>query len=278
MEQHFGICEWSFPVSGPLAMQLAKEAGFEGMQIGEAGGRLMDYPLNHRRVQEIYRETAAHLDMKLHSLNLGALLGEGTLNYAAGTVEGNFARKSLEKGFDACRNLDIHTVVITAEPKDDEVLVNILSHLDYASKLAKDSNVEIAVECGQPLQRIEKMLAAADPEIRVCMDLLNPLRFGTGIPQEQIRAFGREKISHFHMKDSIRELFRLGQRGCVLLGTGDAGIDESVNIIKELGFEGWLITENYYHLPPMNNQNDDFVALAAKDLEIMRNYFREDGR
>ena len=70
-----------------------------------------------------------------------------------------------------------------------------------------------------------------------------------------------------------KELFRIGQRGCTLLGTGDAGISESVEIIKELGYEGWMITENYYHLSPMNSGEDDFAALAAKDLEIMKQYF-----
>lgn len=273
MKQHFGICEWSLPVSGPLAMQLAKEAGYEGMQLGESGGRNMAYPLNHKRVQEIYRETASHLGLQLHSLNLGALLAEGTLAYAAGTEQGDFARKSLAKGFEVCRNLDIRTVVITVEPKDDEIFRNIVGHLDYAARMAKDSNVEIAIESAQPLPTIEKLLAAVDPDIKVCMDLLNPLRFGTGIPQEQIRAFGKDRISHFHMKDSVKELFRIGQRGCTLLGTGDAGISESVGIIKELGYEGWMITENYYHLPPMNSGEDDFAALAAKDLEIMKQYF-----
>ena len=37
MTQHFGVCEWSFPASGPLAIQLAAAAGYEGMQVGEAG-------------------------------------------------------------------------------------------------------------------------------------------------------------------------------------------------------------------------------------------------
>lgn len=273
MKQHFGICEWSFPVSGPLAMQLAREAGYEGIQLGEAGGRNMAYPLNHRRVQEIYLETARHLDLKLHSLNLGALLAEGTIAYAAGTIQGDAARKSLEKGMLACRNMNIHTAVITVEPKDDEILGNIAGHLDFAYKLAQDADVEIAIESAQPLERIEKLLDSVHPEVKVCMDLLNPLRFGTGIPQEQIRAFGAEKISHFHMKDSIKELFQLGQRGCSLLGRGDAGIAQSVDIIKELGFEGWMITENYYYLPPMNGGEDDFVALAMKDLETMKQYF-----
>ena len=273
MRYHFGICEWSFPVFGPLAMQLAREAGYEGMQLGEAGGRNMGYPLNHRSVQKIYMETAAHLGLTLHSLNLGALLGEGNLNYAPGTMRGDFARKSLWKGFEVCRNLDIHTIVITVEPSTEEILDNIVSHLDFASKLAKESNVEIAVESAQPIGNILKLLNRVDDEIRICMDLLNPLRFGTGIPQEQIRAFGKSKISHFHMKDSEKSLFQMGQRGCTLLGQGDAGIHESVNIIKELGCDGWFITENYYYLPPMNQKTDDFVALAMKDLDTMKRLF-----
>lgn len=37
MGYQFGICEWSLPVSGPLAIRLAGEAGFTGIQLGEAG-------------------------------------------------------------------------------------------------------------------------------------------------------------------------------------------------------------------------------------------------
>ena len=53
----------------------------------------MGYPLNHKSVQEIYRETAQKYDLKLHSLNLGALLSEGTMNYAEGTTKGNGQEK-----------------------------------------------------------------------------------------------------------------------------------------------------------------------------------------
>ena len=37
MGRHFGICEWALPVSGPLAIRLAAEAGYEGIQLGELG-------------------------------------------------------------------------------------------------------------------------------------------------------------------------------------------------------------------------------------------------
>ena len=43
MSYHFGICEWSLPVSGPLAIRFAAVAGAEGIQLGEAGGRAMGF-------------------------------------------------------------------------------------------------------------------------------------------------------------------------------------------------------------------------------------------
>lgn len=273
MNQHFGICEWSLPVSGPLAICMAKEAGYDGIQLGEAGGRKMGYPLNNRRVQERYREAAKQNDIEIHSLNLGALLAEGTMAYGKGTEKGDAARESLSKGFEVCERLDIRTIVITVDPKTEEAVENVVANLKYAGELAGRGGVEIALESAQPLPEIRRILNRLDGGIKICMDLLNPLRFGTGSPQEQIRDFGKEKISHFHMKDSLRRLFQPGQRGCVLLGQGDAGYQESVEIIKEMAYEGWMITENYYYLPPMNSGVDDFIELAAKDLETMKKTF-----
>ena len=38
------------------------------------------------------------------------------------------------------------------------------------------------------------------------------------------------------------------------------------------------MTENYYYLPPMNDGEADFIALASCDLETMKKSFKEDGR
>lgn len=273
MELHFGICEWSLPVSGPLAIRLAREAGFEGIQLGEAGGRGSGYPLNHPRVQAAYREAADRWGVTLHSLNLGALLARGSLNFPPESGEGQAARESLERGFAACRALEIPSMVITVAPEGEAAFRSVLDHLAYAGALAEDSGVEIALESALPLPEFRALLDRAGEKFRVCMDILNPLRFGTGDPREQIRAFGRERIAHFHLKDGVSALFRPGQRGCVPLGRGDGGFYETAAAIRSLEFSGWLITENYYYLPPMNDGRGDFLALAAGDLETMRQAF-----
>lgn len=272
MAQHFGICEWSFPVSGPLAIQLAGEAGYEGIQLGEAGGQSMGYPLRHPRVQESLLQASAQWGVKLHSLNLGALLASGNLNYSANTPRGESARKSLAIGFDVCKKLGICSAVITVEPPDEDAYQNVCEHLKAALRMAEST--EVVVETAQPLPEILRLLKDMNGAVKLCMDMLNPIRFGSGDPREQIQAVGISQISHFHLKDSVRSLFHKGERGCCLLGEGDAGYQESVDLIRATGFQGWMISENYYYLPPMNNGDEDFLSLAKHDLMTMRHTFK----
>lgn len=272
MKNYYGICEWSMPVSGPLAIRLAGIAGFDGIQLGESGGRKFSYPLNHPEIQRIYIETAKQYNIQMHSLNLGAFLAEGTINYAANTLRGNYARESIRKGILACQALDIHTLVITASPYSESAYTNALEHLKFACELAGLCEIEVAIESVLPLNRLLTLLNQLNGRAKICMDILNPLRFGTGNPPEQIEAFGKGSISHFHMKDSLKSLFTSASRGCVLLGTGDAGYAVSACKIKEIGFHGWIISENYYYLPPMNI-NNDFMELISKDFETMKSTF-----
>lgn len=233
----------------------------------------MGYPLNQPYVQEAYLESAASCGLTLHSLNLGALLAEGTLNAPRNTPEFDYARRSLLNGFSVCEELSIPVIVLTLDPQAADAEESVCAHLEYAAALAADAGVEIAVESALPLPRIQQLLEQSDSSIKVCMDLLNPLRFKTGNPQEQILAFGRNKISHFHMKDSRASLFTPGQRGCVPLGEGDGEYTQSVQCIRSLSYEGWMITENYYYLPPMSDEGDDFLFFAKRDLATMKRSF-----
>ena len=270
----FGICEWSLPISGPCAIQLAGEIGYNGIQLGEAGGASMGFPLNNKRVQEIYMESSSAYKVEFQALNLGALLSSGDMNFPRGNSRGDMADLSLRKGFEACKALKVPKVVITFDSDNEETFVNNLYHVRYAEKLSQETGVGITVETAMTLPRIMRMLEEISPDDGICMDLLNPLRFGTGDPIEQIQAFG-DRIDHFHLKDSTKDLFIKGQRGCVLLGTGNAGLESSIRLIKELRLQGWFITENYYQFPPMNDGNKDFISLASLDLEYMRNMLNE---
>ena len=106
--------------------------------------------------------------------------------------KGNGQEKVSSRVFEACRTLDIPIIVITVDPTE-ATFDHVVSHLDFACRLAKECDVEIAIESGRTLEMIERLLCALDSDVKICMDILNPFRFGTGNAQEQIAGFGKEK-------------------------------------------------------------------------------------
>ena len=95
------------------------------------------------------------------------------------------------------------------------------------------------------------------------MTLLNPIKFLKGDPVEEIAKLGRERIAYVHLKDCPKEM-----TGFCQLGEG-YGARESIDALHQIGFDGWYITENFYHLPPMGNAGSVFDT-AKKDLLTMR--------
>lgn len=273
MKNHYGICEWSFPVSAPFSIQLAALAGFDGIQLGECGGRSFHYPLCQKYVQNAYLEASRKYNIALHSLNLGALLQSGDIFYAPETVRGSNARLSIQKGLDAACALGIERIVITASPESEPAYRNVVSHLKYAYSHAKMYQIQIIVETNLPPAGIKTLLEECRGNIRLCLDTLNPFRFHSGSPIDLIREF-QSVTDHYHLKDSIRSLFHPDQRGCVLLGSGDAGFPAVCREIKKTGYTGWFFTENYYQLPPLN-QSGDFLEYAKKDLHTLHETFEE---
>lgn len=81
MGYQFGICEWSLPGLRPSGDPSGRRGGLYGHPAGRGrAGRAMGFPLTHPRVQAAILEAAEESGVCLHSLNLGALLSEGTLN------------------------------------------------------------------------------------------------------------------------------------------------------------------------------------------------------
>ena len=47
----FASCEYCFPVWGSLAVEMAAEAGFDGIEITDGGGYLQPHPDNNGFVE-----------------------------------------------------------------------------------------------------------------------------------------------------------------------------------------------------------------------------------
>ena len=61
----------------------------------------------------------------------------------------------------------------------------------------------------------------------------------------------------------------------VLLGQGGTFFRESVRAIKDIGYEGWIISETFYTRPNLNVNGEDYISLARKDVETLKAAFGE---
>ena len=66
----FAACEWAFPCWGELAIKMAHDAGFQGVQLGDGGASLHSYPLRSKRVQEYYLNLGAKYDIEFPQIHL----------------------------------------------------------------------------------------------------------------------------------------------------------------------------------------------------------------
>ena len=73
MKHQYGICEWYLATNGPSAIKTAAKLGFNGIQITDLGGSFLNFPLNDKRIQEMYLEEAAENDIRLHAFQSNGL-------------------------------------------------------------------------------------------------------------------------------------------------------------------------------------------------------------
>ena len=275
----FGVCEFSFPCWGPLALQMAHEAGFTGMQLADAGGSTNSYPLNNKRVQESYLEASVKYGIELQSIHLYTLVRQNFIRYSQSSPEGQECMESIRKGIIAAAEMHIPTVMIegmrmygAAQHK------HVFDMYKYAVEVAQDYGVQIAMETDIRLEDHFKFLDRFDGKLKLCFDTHNPVMYGTGYPPDMIRVLGRERIDHFHMKESQPDAEGFVTKETapiVLLGQGGTFFKESVQAIKDIGYEGWIISETFYNRRNMNENGEDYVSSAKRDVETLKAAFGE---
>ena len=274
----FGACEWCFPCWGPLSLKMAHEAGFSGMQLGDGGGSLHAYPLLDKSVQAAYLEAAERYDMALQSIHLYTLGHQGYLRSAFDSREGEACRESILSGVLAAFAMGIPTVIIDGMRMNTAAkYAHMMSMAQYAVTVGTDHGVNIAMETDMTLEDHFRFLDALDGKITLCFDTHNPVMYGTGKPAELIRALGRDRIDHFHMKESRPNAdgYITVETPIVLLGQGMTEFGESVQAIKDIDYSGWLISENFYYRPNLTKGMYDPVSLATQDVETLPAAFGE---
>lgn len=271
----FGVCEWGIPVTGPFAVVLAAEMGFDGLQLADCGGFSMQYPLNNPRVQEAYLQAAADSGMELGSIHLRSVFQDKSIDAPAGSSLCEMFETSVSKTVKAAAQMKIPEVMGAAMVGDKELFPNVVRNLRYACQVAAEHGVLFTVETNLNNEENARLFEEVGQEMKLCFDACNPYLHNSGVPSAMLRqvlAQTPRRIAHYHFKDTRTEDFHIGRPAPVLMGTGGADLAEQAQIILGSGFDGWVYSETYYFARPLNN-GGDFVALARDDCNSLRGLF-----
>lgn len=275
----FGVCEFGFPYWGPMAIQMAHEAGYTGMQLADGGGSQYAYPLNNKWIQDSYLENAAKYDIALQSIHLYTLVRQGFIRSSLKTADGQEGMESIRKGIIAASEMKIPTVMIEGMRMYGAAQHrHVYEMYKYAVEVADAYGVQIAMETDITMEEHFKFLDQFDGKLKLCFDTHNPVMYGTGFPPDMIRALGKDRIDHFHMKESQPDAEGFVTKETapiVLLGEGGTYFKESVQAIKDIGYEGWIISETFYTRPNLNQNGDDYISAARKDVETLQAAFAD---
>lgn len=251
---------------------MAAKAGFQGLQVGDLGGAEQGYPMNSPAIQEAYLQAANDCHVQLQSLHPYGLQRAGNMLFPLDTPQGQQGRHEVERCIDACEVMGIPSLMLSSffatlvrNEWDFQVFA---SHLRAACQYGRDHGVRIVWESVLSPARILRMIEEVGDDLTICYDMLNPIRWGTGDPIEEIPQLFAY-IDHFHIKDAPHDL-----KGYAMIGEGRGSIAQTAQLIREHGYTGWLVSENYYTLLSAT-KGTDFIDLARQDLAVVRTLFHD---
>lgn len=267
-----GAVAWGLPGGGMYAPRVAKLAGLDGIQL-ELGSFEAGYPLSQREVIEGYQEDRERYGLEYPAMVLNDVMVNEFINGAA-TEHGKIAYDQIGLAIDVAKQLKIDRIMI---PNFLANLITRSEHIEhtrdalkYACRLAKPHNILILTENALDFTEQKALLKdVSEPNLKVHFDTQN-FKYNFNMDQcEQLEGLYPYMDGVMHTKDGVEN------PGDRLLGEGNTNFFGQMQLLKEKGFEGWIVTENYYNLMPLRKQaqNHMQMQLLLKDIAVIRTFF-----
>ncbi|MGN0715330.1 MAG: hypothetical protein ACI4LN_05865, partial [Anaerovoracaceae bacterium] len=108
---------------------------------------------------------------------------------------------------------------------------------------------------------------------------IDPAFYAQEPAEEMIRTLGKDRIAQFKIKDVLEDKYGFLVKetaGDALIGKGDADWLKCADAIREIGYEGWIFSDTPFNSMSLNEESRDYIGLAARDLETLKNVFCEE--
>lgn len=298
----FGACEYNFPIWGALALEMAHDAGYDGIEITDGGGylqphpmnkgyfveverlqpnliRMDNYPLLDPIVQDEYLQARADTGIEITGIYLYFLNCQGFVSSANDSLTGQDALKTIKNAIIAASQMDIPLVTVPTKGMFG-VAKNLyaLQKLEYAVQVGEEYGVRIANSFDTSLARELEVIEKLHGKLKADFNTIDPAFYAQEPAADMIRALGKNGIEQVKIKDVIadREGFLVKETaGDALLGQGDSDWKACAAAVREIGFEGWILSDTPFNSLTLNQNGNDYVGLAAGDLKTLKAAFCE---
>ncbi|MDT8296897.1 MAG: sugar phosphate isomerase/epimerase family protein [Spirochaetaceae bacterium] len=265
-----GICEWSLPVEGPYACRLASEIGFEGIQL-DVGPYEKGFPKSRSFLQKAYMHMGKEYGIEFPSM-AARVSDYYSMVSEPGSREHEIVKSGIAAAIDACGAMSIPRVLI---PNFEKSAIRTDRHFDiavevirWACDLASDKGVTILPENTLSENRFRALVKAVDRKnIGLYFDFQNYYLHNDDNTPELLKNV-IDLVQETHVKDG-----RNKDLSGALLGTGAVHFEKSVKVLKDHGYTGWIVSENYYDMEPLCGPSDDPLDLMKKDLDTLKKLF-----
>ena len=120
------------------------------------------------------------------------------------------------------------------------------------------------------------MIEKLGSRLKADLHTIDPIVFAQESPQEMIKKLGKDKIEQMKIMDRKKDregFITIETTEAVSLGDGDADWRACAKAAKEIGFEGYVISDTPFNSTALNTNGEDYISLAVKDLETLKKAF-----
>ncbi len=231
-----GCPRWTFKE----VVTTAKDLRLDGVEIRGIGDTInaVDIAEFSDDKIEATKERLATLGLEIPSLTSGAVLA---------------VRDKAQVSFmEACDYIDLASklgvkfirVMGTGEPHitkgDFHLAAGLYRQLcDYAEKKGVTPLIETNGELANSKEMLDFLNTAGGSNMGVLWDVHHTVRFGEESPIDTFAALG-SYIRHVHVKDSVIRGSKTEYR---MMGYGDVPVEDAINLLKRVGYEGFVSLE-----------------------------------
>jgi 2-epi-5-epi-valiolone 7-phosphate 2-epimerase len=261
-----GICEWALPIQGPAGLSIAAECGFEGVEV-EFRDHQRGFPLSKGFIQQRYLEQKAISRLEIPSIALNEL-DFCCMTGRTESEETHIAIETIQKGLETAHDMDIGLVQVPCFNNNDlrkQSPAKVCEVFQTMCDIALRKGIVIGAENVLPPVEMASLIKMIDrPNFKLYFDTQNYYLNGGQSTAEVLQQL-YPYICEIHVKDG-----KHGLLSSTLLGEGEAGFTDTIHVLLDKGYSGWILVENYYDREPLSLESGNCLDLMKKDLETLR--------